>query len=445
MSKIICDVCGTSFPETASQCPICGCVRHGEVVSTVSSPESEEVKASNVSGSNYNYVKGGRFSKANVRKRSRGGNVPRAEKEAEKEPKKDGKKSDTGLVIAVVVLLLAIMLAVAYIVLRVFGFEIFPSGGDRETTASNNGGNTTSEYIELDVPCTGLVITPSEVTLSKIGATWLLDVQIQPDNSTDVDITFASENAEIATVDASGNITAVAPGQTYITVTCGETTERCLVNCDFEVEEDTSEQEPEYTLEDVKFTGLYDKSKKRYDITLHKKDQTHVFYADIKIPAEVITWTTGNKDVATVEEGVITAVGGGSTTITAEYAGTKVTCIVRCAFAAKPSSGNSNSNNQTENENTNTETSGTYSAPYTLLYNGSKPYDQTDVTIKVGDTATLTLRDANGKTVKATWKASGSGVSISGNKITGVSKSNQLTVKATFNGGEFSCTFRVSK
>ena len=27
MSKIICDVCGTSYPETAAACPICGCAR----------------------------------------------------------------------------------------------------------------------------------------------------------------------------------------------------------------------------------------------------------------------------------------------------------------------------------------------------------------------------------------------------------------------------------
>ena len=27
MSKIICDVCGTSYPDTAEQCPICGCSR----------------------------------------------------------------------------------------------------------------------------------------------------------------------------------------------------------------------------------------------------------------------------------------------------------------------------------------------------------------------------------------------------------------------------------
>ena len=25
MSKVICDVCGTTYPDTASVCPICGC------------------------------------------------------------------------------------------------------------------------------------------------------------------------------------------------------------------------------------------------------------------------------------------------------------------------------------------------------------------------------------------------------------------------------------
>ena len=27
MNKIICDICGTSYPDTADCCPICGCSR----------------------------------------------------------------------------------------------------------------------------------------------------------------------------------------------------------------------------------------------------------------------------------------------------------------------------------------------------------------------------------------------------------------------------------
>ena len=65
MNKIICDVCGTAYPETASQCPICGCARTSNTA--VSADQLAEDAAA---ASGYNYVKGGRFSKSNVRKRN---------------------------------------------------------------------------------------------------------------------------------------------------------------------------------------------------------------------------------------------------------------------------------------------------------------------------------------------------------------------------------------
>lgn len=66
MSKIICDVCGTSYPESATQCPICGCVRPAEVVTVSSEGNPVEMPTSGT----YTYVKGGRFSKSNVKKRN---------------------------------------------------------------------------------------------------------------------------------------------------------------------------------------------------------------------------------------------------------------------------------------------------------------------------------------------------------------------------------------
>ena len=54
MSKIICDVCGTSYPETASQCPICGSARSGDVqVVADSQPGGDEAAPRG-----YQYVKG---------------------------------------------------------------------------------------------------------------------------------------------------------------------------------------------------------------------------------------------------------------------------------------------------------------------------------------------------------------------------------------------------
>lgn len=62
MEKVICDVCGTDYPETAAQCPICGCARGDGGQTSAGNTTAEERPA-------YTYTKGGRFSKSNVRKR----------------------------------------------------------------------------------------------------------------------------------------------------------------------------------------------------------------------------------------------------------------------------------------------------------------------------------------------------------------------------------------
>ena len=81
MSKIICDVCGTSYPETATQCPICGCVRPTDAVTVNTESASAEVLPKNT----YTYVKGGRFSKANVKKRNSANYSAPTESEYEEE------------------------------------------------------------------------------------------------------------------------------------------------------------------------------------------------------------------------------------------------------------------------------------------------------------------------------------------------------------------------
>ena len=70
MSKIICEVCGTSYPDTTMQCPICGCVRPGDVQRV-----TNEINADENGASGYTYVKGGRFSKSNVKKRNKAKNA----------------------------------------------------------------------------------------------------------------------------------------------------------------------------------------------------------------------------------------------------------------------------------------------------------------------------------------------------------------------------------
>ena len=96
MSKVICDVCGTTYPETAAVCPICGCAKNTTDQTVADSTQNPEVAA-------YTPVKGGRFSKSNVRKRNK--KMKETRRSGEDAPENDG--ANKGLVAVVLVLLLA--------------------------------------------------------------------------------------------------------------------------------------------------------------------------------------------------------------------------------------------------------------------------------------------------------------------------------------------------
>ena len=61
MDKIICDVCGTGYPESSESCPICGSPRRADASHAMGQKNAN---------AGYTYVKGGRFSSSNVRRRS---------------------------------------------------------------------------------------------------------------------------------------------------------------------------------------------------------------------------------------------------------------------------------------------------------------------------------------------------------------------------------------
>ena len=205
MSKIICDVCGTSYPETASQCPICGSARSGDVqVVADSKPGSDEAAPRG-----YQYVKGGRFSNKNVHKRN-SGKKPESPVEKSEAPRKPKQKSNKPLIIVAVVLLLCVVATAGYIAIRFFApADLLPFGGN------------TTQPAATTVPCMSLQVSQPVVELTEKGATYQIAVTAQPQNTTDT-LTYQSSDPAVATVDGSGLITAVAPGQTVITIFCGD-------------------------------------------------------------------------------------------------------------------------------------------------------------------------------------------------------------------------------
>lgn len=321
MSKIICDVCGTSYPDTATQCPICGCVRTAENKSV-----SSRTRSNRDSGEGYTYVKGGRFSKTNVRKRNKASGVVSVNVVKDKRGSRQGadNNGNRGLVATVIVLLLAIVAVVLYITVRYF-IPGFVSSEQTEPAQT-----MPTETTQATVPCEEIELDVMSVTLDKVGATHVITVSVNPADTTD-EIEFVSADESVATVETQGNkatVTAVASGKTMIIAKCGDLKATCTVECALEDSEDETTESTGETIPEGAVLEL-----NRSDMSLFRVGETW----DLRkgdIPASAITWTSENPNVASVENGVVKAVGNGMTTIHAECNGQKVSCIVRCNLSS---------------------------------------------------------------------------------------------------------------
>lgn len=76
-------------------------------------------------------------------------------------------------------------------------------------------------------PATGITLNKSELTLTA-GEDETLTATVTPEGSTDT-VVWSSSKTDVATVDATGKVTAVAPGEAIITATAGTKTATCTV------------------------------------------------------------------------------------------------------------------------------------------------------------------------------------------------------------------------
>ena len=255
MSKIICDVCGTRYPDSSEQCPICGCANGNAANEPEQHLETEEFE-----GAARPVVKGGRFSKSNVRKRLK--NQPvydepvevrsrtadhREVEEAYNEEdfsEENSSKGGTVLNVLLVIVIMALLAVSAYIFLEYFMPNFIgtkapeiPTESTMQTEVPTEAPTETQEPTEAPtVPCLELVLENTDITLQEEGAMYLLNVQILPEDTTD-EILYVSSNENVATVNEEGRITAVGEGSVVISVVCGEQQLECNVICDFTPEE----------------------------------------------------------------------------------------------------------------------------------------------------------------------------------------------------------------
>lgn len=383
MNKVICDICGTSYPDTATSCPICGFERDQKLSvldeDVLVEPEvAEEVPVA---------VKGGRFSHSNVRKRNNGAESEGAssyeeeyddayEEAPEKQPKKE---SNTALIVVLVLLLAAIVAVIVYIYTSFFAphGDENPQGTTTEPQTSTTQNNSTPP---AEIPCTNLTVSETVITLDAIGNAWLLNVIPEPANTTDT-ITYTSSDEAVAKVNESGRITAVGAGTATVTVTCGDKVVTCNVTCT--VAAGTTAPGTEPTTEPTTAPTTAPTTEpttapttapteparawklNRTEITFSDKYPTPWMLYEGTISKANVTFSSDDERVATFINGLVTPVGNGKTVVRATYNGETLTCTVWVNFkttTTEPSDPTDPSSSATSESTTAATTDGTTAA-----------------------------------------------------------------------------------
>ena len=244
-----------------------------------------------------------------------------------------------------------------------------------------------------------------------------LNATVQPSNAYNKDVSWTTDNENVAKVDQKGNITAKGVGSTKINVITkkdGYSTSCVVVVTkgeEVEVVEPT-----EVTL-----------NKTTASLTVGEKETLTATVKPSNATNKTIIWSTSDSSVATVSKGVITAVGAGTATITATTeAGNKTaTCEVIVTGAQDPDP----------------DTPGTEVVNVTGV-----ELNKENLTITVGGSETLraTVEPSNATNKAVTWESSNSSiVKVDQNgKITAVKTGTAFITVRTVDG-DYDATCRV--
>ena len=233
-------------------------------------------------------------------------------------------------------------------------------GGNDSSTGSDSSIVTPSESITLNKNALALTIGGSETLTANL-------------NGIEGDVEWTTSDSAIATVE-NGVVTAVAVGNCTITAKCGEYEATCTVNVSEALAITLSETE----------LALFENEMATLTATANDgKEYSFV-------------WTSSNPSVATVEDGVVTAVAEGTAQIKAEVNGVYAVCEVE-VFKEDV---------------------------YLSLSKAN-----TEINVGATETITATLSDAS--TPAITWASSDDAIATVENGVITAKKSGNVTITAT--------------
>lgn len=276
---------------------------------------------------------------------------------------------------------------------------------DANVTVSGNGDikkQTGSGQISVSVA--GVSLDKTEIVLVE-DSSEKLTATVEPTNATNKNVTWSSDHEAVATVDQNGTVTARNGGQAIITVTTadGSKTATCTVNVRVHIGvpvQSVGLNKTELALE-VGKTGTLEAKVEPSDATNKN-----------------VTWSSSNPEVATVDNGVVTAVSAGEAiiTVTTEDGGKTATCKV------------------------------TVNAPQTVPVTGVT-LDKAELTLEKGSTGTLkaTVEPQNATNNTVTWSSSNPEVvTVANGTVTAVSAGTATITVTTADGNhKATCTVTV--
>ena len=177
-----------------------------------------------------------------------------------------------------------------------------------------SGSDYEAETLDITYTATVTVTRPAEpvaatsVELNKntldltVGGSETLTANVLPVDATNKDVTWVSSDPDVATV-ANGVVTAVKPGKTTITVSV-EANSTLTDTCEVTVTDQT------FPVTGVTLTP------NKATLNVGKTQKLTVEFAPTNATNKHVTWESNNEAVATVADGVVTAVGKGTATIT---------------------------------------------------------------------------------------------------------------------------------
>lgn len=325
-----------------------------------------------------------------------------------------------GILSTVICVILAIAVVIgAMFILKALG--VF--GGKRETKPGELPQAQQTEVPPAAFTCTGISVSPQNMSFTELGQKMLLTILPEPETCTDP-IEIVSSDPGVVSVTSSGEVIAVSEGTATITVACGAYSATVNVACSFLASGTVIPPAGETPAPAVAIDAAALKLN-REDFTLNDEYSTFTMKLSGLPTGVEVTWTSDDPDIASIDKsGKVTAMKTGTTNVHATVQDITLDCIVRVSLkkpaAAAPAAA----------ETTSADASGV-------------AISHEDVTLKNGESFTISLRKDGAKLSGATWQSKDSTIcTVTADGVVKAISAGTTQVTGTLNGTSYTCIVR---